>query len=252
MTSIEALLPAIGLGVIRPALVFVALPLAGLRPLPASLQAALALAIAVFVLPATGPLSPATPPDVVILAALNEALTGLAIGLALAAAIAGARAAGEVIGVAMGLGFSSLIDPLHGTAVPTVGQFLALVSVALFMALDGPIVVIRLVADSYAAVPVGQFIGTGAIAGLNEAMIGLFRAALGLALPVLVATLGVQIGLAALARIAPQLNLFAIGFPATLIVGLIVLALALPVMRVTLTEQWGAAFGHAARVLGAP
>lgn len=239
MTLVEGLLPVIGIAVIRPFFVFAPLQLGGVRPLPAAMQAMFAMVVAVFNVPVISSFKITTPTELM-LTAINEAITGLAIGLGLSMAVAAARGAGELIGSAIGLGFASLIDPQHGTPVPTIGQFLTLVSVALFLSLDGPMIAIRFVSDSYHTVPIGTFVGDGAVGMLNGGMDALFRVALQLAMPVLVATLGLQFALAGLARLAPQLNLFAVGFPATLIVGLIVFALAISAMGARMSQHWRA------------
>lgn len=238
MTGLEVL-PAIGLGIIRPLFLLAPLPLAGTRPLPVALQAVLALALAYFLMPRIGAIPTLDPLATVVIVA-GEALTGLAIGLSVSFAIHAARMAGELIGTSIGIGFASTIDPANGNPVPAVGQFLALTAVALFMALDGPVLLVRLVADSYASVPFGSGFALDSVPALTRGMGTMFAAALGLALPVVAATLIVQVALAMMARLAPQLNMFAVGFPATLIVGLLVFALAFSTMGAAMVATWRA------------
>ena len=236
MTGLE-ILPAIGLGIVRPLFVLAPLPLAGTKPLPVALQALLALALAYYLMPRMGPVPTLDPLATVVIVA-GEALTGFAIGLSVSLAIHAARMAGELIGTSMGIGFASMVDPANGNPVPAVGQFLALTAVALFMALDGPVLLVRLVADSYATVPFGTGFRVESVPALTRGMGTMFASALGLALPVVAATLIVQVALAAMARLAPQLNLFAVGFPATLIVGLLVFALAFSAMGSAMVGSW--------------
>lgn len=236
MTGLE-ILPAIGLGIIRPLFVLAPLPLAGTKPLPVALQASLALALAYYLLPRIGPM-PALDPLATVVIVAGEALTGFAIGLSVSLAIHAARMAGELIGTSIGIGFASMIDPSNGNPVPAVGQFLALTAVALFMALDGPVVLVRLVADSYTTVPFGSGFAIDTVPALSRGMATMFASALGLALPVVAATLIVQVALAAMARLAPQLNMFAVGFPATLIVGLLMFALAWSAIGAAMVGNW--------------
>lgn len=238
MTGLE-ILPAIGLGIIRPLFVLAPLPLAGTKPLPVALQASLALALAYYLMPKVGAIPTLDPLSLIAIVA-GEALTGLAIGLSVGLAIHAARMAGELIGNSIGIGFASMIDPANGNPVPAVGQFLSLTAVALFMALDGPVMCVRLVADSYASVPFGSGFRIDSVPVLTRGMATMFASALGLALPVVAATLIVQIALAAMARLAPQLNMFAVGFPATLIVGLLVFALAFSAMGAAMMGSWRA------------
>ncbi len=250
MSDIELALPTLGLALIRPAMVFAALPLAGMKPLPAVVQAGIALVLSLFALPHLVPLPANAALLPLILSGVCEAITGLSIALMLSVTISATRLAGEVVGASMGLGFSALIDPEHGTSVPTISEFFTLVAVALFMAFDGPVTVARLVLESYAAVPLGGSPFGGAAHVLTGATARLFATALSLSMPVLAATLGVQLALAVLTRLAPQINLFAVGFPATLIVGLIVLVLAFPVMAAVLATAWREAFATALSVVG--
>ena len=242
-----AFLPAIGLGIIRPLFVLAPLPLAGTKPLPVALQASLALALAWFLLPRIGPIPTLDPLATVVIVA-GEALTGLAIGLSVSLAIHAARMAGELIGTSIGIGFASMIDPSNGNPVPAVGQFLALTAVALFMSLDGPVLLMRLLAESYTTVPFGSGFRIDSVAALSRGMGTMFASALGLALPVVGATLIVQVALAMMARLAPQLNLFAVGFPATLIVGLLVFAIAFSGVGAAMTGNWRATIAATAKL----
>lgn len=232
-------LPTIGLGIIRPLFVLAPLPLAGTKPLPVAPQASLALALAYYLMPKIGAI-PTLDPLATVMIVASEALTGFAIGLSVSLAIHAARMAGELIGTSIGIGFASMIDPANGNPVPAVGQFLALTAVALFMSLDGPVVLVRLVSDSYVSVPFGSGFALDSVPALSRGMGRMFAAALGLALPVVAATLIVQVALATMARLAPQLNMFAVGFPATLIVGLLVFARAFPSMGAAMIGGWRA------------
>lgn len=244
----DLLLPSIGVAIVRPLFAFLPLPLAGTKPLPPLLQASLALALAVFVLPQVALDKSQLEPLAMVLLVLGEAAIGLAIGLALSLAVASARIAGELIGGAMGIGFAALIDPEHGQSVPTVGQFLSLTAVALFMALDGPVVLVGIVHDSYRAMPPGQGLDLDLAHRVALSGGSMFAGALRLAMPVLVATLIVQLALGVVARVAPAINLLAVGLPATLIVGLLVLTLGFAAIGAQLGSAWKAAFALAAQL----
>ena len=247
--SPDLLLPSIGVAIVRPLLALAPLPLAGTRSLPPVLQASLALALAVFVLPQVRLDHAQLEPLALVVLLLGEGAIGLAIGLALALTVAAARTAGEIIGGAMGIGFAALVDPEHGQSVPIIGQFLSLTAVALFMAFDGPVVLLGILADSYRLAPPGT--GVSAEAAQRIALGGgaMFAGALRLAMPVLAATLVVQLALGVMGRIAPAINLLAVGLPATLAVGLVVFALAMPALGVPIAALWGDAFALAAGVV---
>lgn len=245
---IEGFLPQIGVAIVRPLFALAPLPLAGTRSLPPMLQASLALALAVFVLPRVTLSKDQLQPTAMIVLLFGEALIGLAIGLALSLALATARIAGEMIGGAIGIGFAATIDPEHGTPVPTVAQFLSLATVALFMAMDGPVVLIGIVADSYRSFPPGDGFDLARAPLLFGAGSAMFATAVKLALPVVVATLIVQLAMAQMARLAPSLNMFAVGLPATLVVGLIAFALTFPTMATALKGVIGWSYALAGSV----
>lgn len=160
----------------------------------------------------------------------SEALVGLAIGFVIQIAFSAPMVASEVIGMSMGLGFANALDPNSGTSTPALGQFLSLLLTLLFLAVDGHLVLVDLIVRSYVAMPPGQWLAPERLLGI--AMFGgyAFLAGLLLALPVgfLLLCLNVVVGM--LSRAAPALNLFAIGLPASLAVGVVAILLALPAM----------------------
>ncbi len=247
--TLDALLPHIGVAIVRPLFALAPLPLAGTRSLPPMLQASLALSLAVFVLPRVTLTEAQLMPGVLIIVLFGEALIGLAIGLALSLALATARIAGEVIGGAIGIGFAATIDPEHGTPVPTVSQFLSLTTVALFMAMNGPVVLIGIVVASYRTFPPGRMLDAAASQRLIDGGSTMFASVWTLVLPVVIATLLVQLAMAQMARLAPSLNMFAVGLPATLVVGLIAFAFAFPAMGGALEGIIGWSFALAAGVV---
>ena len=137
--------------------------------------------------------------------------------------------AGELIGLQMGLGFATFFDPGNASDIPVVGQFLGLVVSLFFLTLNGHLQMISLLSQSFSALP----ISAAALAATGfTALVSwggeIFAAGLLLALPLLAALLIANLALGILTRAAPQLNIFAVGFPLTLATGLLVLGLALP------------------------
>jgi flagellar biosynthetic protein FliR len=145
--------------------------------------------------------------------------------------------AGETIGNTMGLGFASMVDPQSGAATPALGQFLALLATYLFLAIGGHLTLATIVVDSYRALPVGgAWLGADSVHGLVMFGGDVFAAGLAIALPVGFALVLVQIVMGMLARSAPAMNLFAVGLPATLLAGLVLLAIAAPTMGEGITN----------------
>jgi flagellar biosynthesis protein FliR len=230
--SVEPQLWALMFVMVRVGATFIAAPVFGAVQVPLPVRIALSGAIGIMVL-ATHDLAA---PDRVFslptfLAVGSEALVGLATGFVLQVAFAAPLIAGELIGGSMGLGFASAIDPQFGRSSPALGQFLSLMMTLLFLSLDGHLVLVELVMRSYDAFPPGQaWMGAEKLRGV--AMFGgyAFTAGLLLALPVGFLLLALNLVMGLVSRSAPSLNLFAVGLPVSLAVGVIALAAAFPIM----------------------
>jgi flagellar biosynthetic protein FliR len=218
---------------IRPGAAFVAAPVFGSQSVPVQLRLIVALAIGIpaldqvpFVLPEGGIASIAG-----FALVLGEVLTGLAIGFAVQIGFAAAMLAGEVIGNAMGLGFAGMVDPISGASSPAIGQFLQILATFLFLAIGGHLILATIVIDSYRAIPPGEaWLGAKSLQGLILFGGDLFAAGLAIALPVGFSLILVQIVMGMLSRSAPAMNLFSVGLPATLLAGLVLMAIAAPSM----------------------
>jgi flagellar biosynthetic protein FliR len=161
----------------------------------------------------------------------QQLVVGLAIGLAVQIAFAAFEIAGDVIGLQMGLGFAGFIDPQNADQTPLIGSFLGLVATLVFLAINGHLLMLAGIAESFRSVPVGAPVpGAQDIQGLVMLGAGMFKVGLHLALPVLATMLIVNLALGVLARAAPQLNIFAVGFPATILIGMLALVLAMPLL----------------------
>lgn len=229
--SIEPQLWALLFAMVRIGAAFAAAPVFSAAAIPLPARIALSGAIGVLVLHTTD----ITPPAEVFalatfLAVAAEALIGLAIGFVLQIAFAAPMVASEVIGMSMGLGFANAVDPGSGHASPAIGQFLSLLLTLLFLAVDGHLVLVDLIVRSYEAVPPGAWLAPERMLGI--ALFGgyTFLAGLLLALPVGFLLLCLNLIVGMLSRAAPALNLFAVGLPASLAVGIVALLLALPAM----------------------
>ena len=157
----------------------------------------------------------------------RETALGIAMGIAMRVVFAGVSAAGDVIGLQMGLGFAQFYDPQTNGQVPVLGQFMGLLATLTFLSLNGHLVMISTLIESFHAVPVDAA-GPGQWMLLAQSGGMVLRAAVLLSLPLIATLLVVNAALGVLARSAPQLNIFAIGFPITMIVGFFVLMLSLP------------------------
>jgi flagellar biosynthesis protein FliR len=230
--SIEPQLWALVFVMVRIGAAFIVAPVFGAVGVPLPARIALTGAIGVLVL---GVQDIAAPPTVfsaaTFVAIAGEALVGLSLGFVLQIAFAGPLIASEVLGTSMGLGFASAIDPQNGRSTPALGQFFSVMLTLLFLSMDGHLVLVDLLVKSYTVLPPGAA-WLSAARVQNVALFGgyAFLAGLLLALPVgfLLLCLNMIVGM--MSRAAPSLNLFAVGLPASLAVGVVALAIAFPAM----------------------
>lgn len=233
LPSVEPALWTLIFLMVRVGAAFVAAPVFGAMAVPVQVRILLAGAIGVLVMRAAPGVEP---PQVVFslmtfLSIIQEALVGLALGFVIQIAFAAPLIASEAISGGMGLGFAAAMDPQSGTSTPALGQFLSVVTTLLFLALDGHLVLVDLLVRSYAALPPGDaWLAPERLRGI--AMFGsyAFAAGLLLALPVGFVLLCLNLIVGMLARTAPSLNLFAVGLPASLVVGVVAIAIAFPAM----------------------
>jgi len=159
---------------------------------------------------------------------LQQMLIGIGMGFAARIVFAAFDMAGEFIGFQMGLGFATFFDPLSSSQTPVIAEFFSLIALLLFLSMNGHLLYFATLAQSFSVIPVSA-LSLGAASWLNLAELGskIFSAGLLLALPIVVALMITNIALAVLTRAAPQLNIFALGFPLTLLGGFISIAISM-------------------------
>lgn len=163
------------------------------------------------------------------LIAIKEILIGAAIGFVVRILFSCLEMAGHLAGLQMGLGFATFYDPQHSTNVPIVAQLLSMMMLLVFLAFNGHLIVLRALFESYAQLPISATpLGATGFRLLVDFGEIIFRAGLMLSLPVLAALLVTNLAIGVMTRAAPQLNVFAIGFPITLAIGTVALYLLLP------------------------
>ena len=211
--------------------IFTAAPILSARSFPARVRIGLALLIAIV----AAPLAHAAPasfddPDIWLKLA-SEIMVGLAIGLVARMILSAVDLAGETIGLQMGLSFAGFFDPASGSSSNAVGRLLGTLSLAAFVAADGPAMLIAATVQSIETVPTAEagslFLGRIDVGNVATTV---FELGLLIALPYMALLLFVNLALGVVSRVAPQLNVFAIGFPVTIASGLILLTIGLPLM----------------------
>lgn len=197
-------------------------------PLPIRIVATVMLAIPVFAH------VPMPPPDALAgMSALRliipELALGLTAGLVLTILFGAASLAGDRIASTAGLSFAAQVDPAMGGQSPVVAQVFSIFLLMTFFALDGHLVAIRIVIESYTALPPGgDFQPDRLIAAGLQAGTAMFALGLGIMLPVVSVLLLLNIVIGVITRSAPALNLFSFGFPLTMMATLLLLWLTVP------------------------
>ena len=227
-------------------------PVIGNPSLPASVKIGLGLLLTVLVaplLPAPPSLDPASATGLLILA--QQVLIGLAMGFAMQVVFSAAEMAGELIGLQMGLGFATLYDASVPGFIPIIGQYLGIVVGLAFLAIDGHLLLLSALVESFQVLPLAPLSAPSGLRAVVEWGGSIFSYSLALSLPLLAALLITNLGLGVLTRAAPQLNIFAVGFPLTILMGMLVLALALPNFAPPLERQFMDGFAAMLRLADA-
>jgi flagellar biosynthetic protein FliR len=168
----------------------------------------------------------------------RELMLGILMGMACSIFIHGIEFGGHLIGLQMGFAASSLFDPLSGNEAAVIGRFQAMLALVLFLILNGHHSMLQGLALSYRAVPL-SLAGFGAEAGKQLITLGgtVFTVAVRMSIPALVALLLAQIGVGLLAKTMPQMNVFVIGFPVKIALGLFVIGVTIPYFTYVLTRS---------------
>jgi flagellar biosynthetic protein FliR len=210
-----------------------AAPLFGHASVPTQVKVLLGVMLALVIAP-TVPAIPAIDPMSYagLLILVQELLIGAAIGFSMRLVFAAIEYAGELASSAMGFGFASFFDPSTQGRSAAVSQFLSMVATMAFLAVNAHLVLLAALSESFVSLPISAT-PLSLTAPLELARLGsrIFSAGLQLALPIIAALLITNVALGILTRAAPQLNLFGIGFPITLGVGMLTLSVSLPYLN---------------------
>ena len=212
--------------------VFASAPIFSARSVPMRTKIGLAFVIAVCLQPALPePPTLSLNSSAAFGAVVQQLSIGLAIGLAVRIVFSAVEMAGEIIGLQMGLNFAGFFDPSTNSQSSTVGRLFGNMSMLLFIVLNGHLLLIQAVAMSFQTFPVGEE-ALGAVRTMRLHELGglIFYYGLWIALPMIGMLLFVNVVMGIISRIAPQMNMFAIGFPLTLSVGLLGIAFTLPML----------------------
>lgn len=220
------------------------MPVVNNAALPVRVRLVMGLAIAMALAPTLAPPPPVAAGSWLGLAMIGEQLLiGVMMGFALRIALAALDVTGELIGLQMGLSFATFFDPGSSGLTPVMTQFLGFLTAMIFLAMNGHLLAFSLLAESFVLLPVSATpFHAVALWSIVSAATMMFSLGVMLALPLIAALLVTNISLGVLSRVAPALNLFAVGFPVTLALGFIVLWLTLPYIGAAMESVFSQGF----------
>ncbi|WP_210395727.1 flagellar biosynthetic protein FliR [Motiliproteus sediminis] len=204
-------------------------PMIGTQLVPVRIRLGFAVALTLLVMP----LLPEVPtpeglsPQLALIVG-QQLLIGFALGFMVQVFFQVFTLGGQLISSQMGLGFASISDPTNGVSVVVLSQFYLMLTMLLFLSMNGHLVLVAVIVDSFTILPLTE----GGIAGeslwrLVASGSWMFAGALVLALPAVISLLVVNFAFGIMTKAAPQLNIFAIGFPFTMLFGLFITWVAL-------------------------
>jgi flagellar biosynthetic protein FliR len=220
---------------------------------PQRIRLAVGLVITLALVPVLPPM-PAVPAGSWIGFAIlaQQIIIGVLLGFTLRIAFAAIDVAGDLIGMQMSLSFAVFYDPQNAGQTPVIAEFLGLLAMLIFLALNGHLLTLSVLVESFKLLPITATpFAAGGFASMLAWSSVLFSAGLLLALPLITALLIANLAMGVLARVAPQLNIFAVGFPVTLTVGFIVLMFSIPYFGAAMERLFDNAFRAMAAVLRA-
>lgn len=181
--------------------------------------------------------------------AVQQVIIGASIGFILQMVFSALTQAGESIALSMGLGFASMVDPQQGVQVPVVSTYFVIMATLLFLALNGHAALIELTLQSFYTMPI-------AVDGITRVELWelvswgstMFVYGLLVAMPAVASMLLVNLSMGVITRAAPQLNIFAVGFPMMILLGFILLMLTIPVLVPQFTDLLASGFDLMGRI----
>jgi flagellar biosynthetic protein FliR len=200
---------------------------------PAPARLSLGFVISILIFPLVYTFIPAVSNDFIqySLTAIGEALIGVAIGFMLAICFSVYQLAGQLFTVQMGFGASEVFDPLTQESLPIIGQFLYIMAILVFLALNGPALVIKEIYHSFELISFEKFINGKYLDspyGIISIFADMFMVSVRISLPIIATLLIVTVAMGLLSKAAPQMNLLMVGFPVSIMVSFIFIILIIP------------------------
>ena len=210
---------------VRISSMFISIPVFSVKALPAKVRVITALLITIVVVPVLPEIAKV---DMFsyqgFLVTVQQLLIGLSTGFILQMVFAVMLVGGQSIAYSMGLGFSSMVDPATGIQVPVVAQIFLVSSSLVFLSVNGHLLVIEMLVESFTTIPIATIgFSLQDVWSIVIWSSQIFVGGLLLALPVMMTLLFINISFGVAARAAPQLQIFGVGFPITIMLGMVLI-----------------------------
>jgi len=220
-----------------------AAPVFGARTIPVRIRTAFAVLLAMVIapsLPSVPVIDIFNPLSLLIVA--QQILIGVVMGFTLQLVMSAVITGGQAVALQMGLGFSLMVDPQNGVQVPVLSQFYILMVLLVYLSLNGHLILIEVMVDSFTILPIGHSLMPESLWQLVNWAGLIFSGAVAIALPAIASLLIINIAFGVMTRAAPQLNIFAIGFPITLTLGFALVLFTLPSVIPHATNMFNSAY----------
>ena len=235
--------------------IFMISPFFGSMNIPIYFRAGTSLAFALVLFPVVDKLGIAEPPATVAMyaiAVLGEMFVGWLIGFVAYISFSAINMGGKIMDMQVGFAIVNVMDPTSGQQIPLIGSFLYNLSVIVFLATNGHHVLITALVNSFQRVPLQMLAADVSLAEIiTRFTVGIFTTGMQIALPVTFAILLTNVGLGILARTMPQLNIFVVGVPLQIVIGLFMLSIVVPFYVLFLDVLFNEVYGNISLVLRA-
>lgn len=222
-TQIGTWVASFMLPLFRVVAVLMTMPIYGTKMIPTRVRLYFGVVITVVIAPGLPPMPEVHALDLsALLLIAEQIIIGAVFGLALQLFFQVFVIAGQIIAIQMGMAFASMVDPANGVNTAVIGQLLTMLVTLLFLSMNGHLVVFEVLTESFTTLPVGGGLRVNHFWDLVLRLSWVLGAALLLVLPAITALLVINIAFGVMTRAAPQLNIFSIGFPLTLVMGMVI------------------------------
>lgn len=232
--------------------IFVAAPLFSNRAVPRQLKIGLIFIIALIMFTARSPQAGQTPSGLVPFTLLlaGEVAIGLTIGFAAQLVFAAVQLGGQMIDFQMGFSIVNVIDPLNMTQIPLVGSFKNILALLVFLTTNSHHYLLAALHQSFDLIPILGFTArTTMVEAILDMFANMFVTGIKIAIPVVGAIFVAEVAMGIIARTVPQMNVFIVGIPAKIFVGLAVMIMVFPLYTVFLTLLFERNFADIIRLL---